>query len=113
MATGPCVFCSIVARTEPANVRYEDEDVMVFDNILDWAPVMLLFVPRIHQTQDELWKNPDLLGRIGHLAMEIGKEHCPQGFRILSNFGFDAMQTQPHAHIHVVGGSHLGHYVGR
>ncbi|MDA1189173.1 MAG: HIT domain-containing protein [Chloroflexi bacterium] len=111
MATGPCVFCAIVAQKEPANIRYEDDEVVVFDNMLDWSPVMLLFIPRKHMTQDELWNNPSLLGRIGKLATKMGHEHCPEGFRILSNFGFNAMQTQPHAHIHVVGGRHLGHYV--
>ena len=85
----------------------------MFDNILDWAPVMLLFVPRTHQSQDELWMNADLLGNISRLAIKMGKEYCPEGFRVLSNFGFDAMQTQPQAHIDVVGGSHLWHYVRR
>ena len=43
-----CVFCEIVAKREPAKVRYEDDDVMVIDNILRWAPVMMLAMPKKH-----------------------------------------------------------------
>ena len=35
---------------------------------------------------------------------------CPNGFRIVSNFGYDGLQTQSHAHIHILGGAFLGHY---
>ena len=37
-----CVFCNIVAGQEPANVVYEDEEIIVIHNILRWVPVMLL-----------------------------------------------------------------------
>jgi hypothetical protein len=29
---------------------------------------------------------------------------------MLSNVGFDAMQSQPHGHVHVLGGTFLGEY---
>ncbi len=32
------------------------------------------------------------------------------GFRILSNFGHDGMQSQSHGHLHVIGGANLGPY---
>ena len=37
--------------------------------------------------------------------------YSPNGFRILSNFGYDGLQSQSHGHLHVVGGTFLGHYV--
>lgn len=102
-----CVFCEIIARREPADILYEDHDVMVFRNILHWAPVMLLSVPKKHMTQAELWREMDAVGRA---AVEMGEKHCPHGFRLISNFGYDAMQSQPHAHVHVVGGMPLSPY---
>jgi len=39
-----------------------------------------------------------------------GAKYCPSGFRLLSNFGSDAMQSQAHGHVHVVGGTYLGEY---
>ena len=42
--------------------------------------------------------------------MALGEGHCPSGFRMLSNVGHDAMQSQSHGHIHVIGGTFLGEY---
>ena len=102
-----CTFCRIVARQEPADILYEDDEVLVFRNRLRWVPVMLLVIPKEHRSQEELWSN---LGRAGEVAIEMGLAHCPNGFRLLSNVGFDAMQSQPHGHIHILGGTFLGEY---
>ncbi len=102
-----CVFCEIIAGREPADVLYEDDDVMVFRNRLRWVPTMLLSVPKRHLTQAELWRE---MGAIGRAAVDMGEKHCPNGFRLLSNFGYDAMQSQSHAHVHVIGGVFLGEY---
>ena len=102
-----CLFCEIVAGKSPAEIVYEDEEIVVFRNRLRWVPVMLLVVPRRHVTQQELWRD---LGHAGEVAVEMGEKHCPRGFRLLSNFGADALQTQEHGHIHVLGGIPLGEY---
>ena len=104
----PCVFCEIVARREPAEILYESEEVLAFRNRLRWVPVMLLVIPKQHRTQTELWQD---LGEVSSVAKSLGEQHCPRGFRLLSNFGPDAMQSQQHAHVHVLGGTFLGEYV--
>lgn len=103
-----CVFCNIVAGHEPANVLYEDADYIVIQNILRWAPVMLLAMTKEHLTQADLWENH--IGNVGRIAARIAPTFCPRGFRLLSNFGYDAMQSQEHGHLHIVGGTHLGPY---
>lgn len=102
-----CTFCEIAAGREPADILYQDDDVVVFRNRLRWVPVMLLVIPRRHMAQAELWAD---MGRVGEVAVRMGGQHCPNGFRLLSNIGWDAMQSQSHAHIHVLGGTHLGEY---
>ncbi len=102
-----CVFCEIIAHREPAAILFEDDEVTVFRNRLKWVPVMLLVVPRVHKTQGELWRD---MGRVGEIAVRMGQEHCPNGFRLLSNFGYEAMQSQEHGHVHVIGGTFLGEY---
>lgn len=109
METNNCDFCEIVARTRPVTIFYEDDEIMVIKNRLQWAPVMLLVIPKRHMTQDELWGH-SLMARVGHLAVEMGGKYCPGGFRLLSNFGTDAMQSQEHGHVHVLGGMFLGRY---
>jgi len=103
-----CAFCEIIARRAPGAIRYEDDEVIVIDNIMRWTPVMMLAMPKAHLTQEELWR---AMGRVGEVAVEVGRRFCPNGFRLLSNFGRDAMQSQEHGHVHILGGFYLGPYV--
>jgi histidine triad (HIT) family protein len=102
-----CTFCRIAAHEEPADILYEDDEVVVFRNRLRWVPVMLLVVPKRHVSQEELWRD---VGRVGEVAVQMGLTHCPKGFRLVSNLGPDAMQSQQHGHVHVLGGTFLGEY---
>ena len=104
-----CVFCQIVAGRSPARVRYLDEDIVVIVNKLTWVPVMLLVIPKQHMRQSEMWES-GLMNRLGKVAVDMGWSMAPNGFRILSNFGPDGLQSQSHAHIHVIGGMLLGEY---
>jgi len=114
---GDCVFCDIVAHKpwEPAAFVYEDDDVAVFHNVLGWIPVMLIAVPRgliaassgdgmRHYEQLDLWRR---MGRLGAVAMALGRAHCQfsgeASFRLVSNIGSLALQTQSHAHLHILG----------
>ena len=106
-----CTFCKIVAGRLPSRIVHEEPDILVFKNQLDWFPTQLLIVPKEHMTQEELWASGNLLGRIGQLAVKLGSESCDEGYRIVSNFGDDGLQTQPHGHVHVVGGHPLGLYI--
>ncbi|MCY4454792.1 MAG: histidine triad nucleotide-binding protein, partial [Chloroflexi bacterium] len=51
-----CIFCEIIAKRSPADIRYEDDNVIVFRNQLRWVPIMLLASPKEHMTQDKLWE---------------------------------------------------------
>ena len=105
-----CDFCSIVSGRMPRTIRHEDGELIVFHNALTWVAVMYLVVPKTHMSQAEFWRSP-LFARASALAVELGEADAPGGFRVLSNFGDDAAQTQPHGHLHVVGGNELGLYM--
>jgi histidine triad (HIT) family protein len=110
VTTAPyCVFCEIIAGREPARIRYLDEDIIVIVNRLTWVPVMLLAMPKKHMSQLEMWSN-GLMERLGKVAVDLGCMYAPNGFRILSNFGHDGLQSQSHGHLHVIGGTYLGPY---
>ena len=105
-----CVFCNIVDGKEVATVLYEDNEIIAFNNLLDWVPVMILVIPKRHLTQTELWT--DTIGsKVSKVAVSLGEKYCPNGFRLLCNFRKDAMQSQSHGHLHVLGGTYLGPYV--
>ena len=116
-----CVFCNITHYLDrDAKIWYVDNDIMVIKNRLTWVPVMLLVMPKEHVDQSEMWgesyltDRPDrknaLLPRLGDIAEELGWAFAPNGFRILSNFGRDGLQSQSHGHLHVIGGVFLGEY---
>ena len=104
-----CIFCDIVAGRASATVHYQDADLIVISNKLQWVPVMLLAIPKKHMTQGQLWQD-SIMERMGRVLVETGSRFTPGGFRVLSNFGPDAMQSQEHGHIHLLGGMHLGPY---
>lgn len=103
-----CIFCSIVSGDADASWEARpnsDSKVACFHNRLKWARVMLLIVPTNHMTQEELWSS-DVMEDSAALAVEIGDKHCgDEGFRVISNFGLQAHQSQPHGHIHIVSGT--------
>ena len=80
---------------------------MVFRNRLRWVPIMLLAVPKTHMTQSEVWSD---VGAVGRVAYQMGQKHSSTGFRLVSNFGTDAMQSQPHGHIHILSQPFLDHF---
>lgn len=48
MKTEHCIFCDIVARTQPAHIVHETDEVLAFQDIRPRAPVHLLIIPKIH-----------------------------------------------------------------
>ena len=108
-----CTFCEIVAGRLPSRKVHEEDDILVFRNRLDWFPVQIMLIPTRHMTQRELWESGDLMARIGKTRRSNSARRCVlNGYRIVSNFGQDALQTQFHGHVHLVGGDRLGLYVG-
>ena len=105
-----CTFCRIIENEAPARVAYQDDDVIAIYNLLQWVPVMLMVIPKKHMSQGEMWQDP-IIAKIASVAVQVGAERCPEGFRLLSNFGHQAMQSQPHGHLHVLGGAQMGRYV--
>ena len=105
-----CEFCRIIANEAPATIVYQDDEVIVIRNRLKWVPVMLLVIPKKHMSQKEMWESP-IIGKVASVAVQMGGTHCPGGYRLVSNFGHQAMQSQNHGHLHVLGGGHLGPYV--
>ena len=106
-----CILCNVAHKRSPGTIHYEDDDISVFNNLLNWAPIMILFVPKTHMSQDALWQDQNLLPKIAKLAVQIGNKMCPDGYRLLSNFGLNGLQTQEHAHLHLLGGKSLGFYM--
>lgn len=103
-----CLFCRISLGDIPADIVYQDGDVVAFRDIQPQAPVHILVIPRKHvagfaETSEE---DRELLGRLAQVAAHIATlEGVGQsGFRCVVNSGADAQQSVHHLHMHVLGG---------
>ncbi len=103
-----CLFCKIANKTIPADIVFEDEAVIAFNDISPQAPVHILLIPKKHiENILEFNENDDrLLGKITGAIQEIAKktQMDTQGLRVVTNTGEDAGQTVFHVHFHLLGG---------
>ncbi|MDR1012298.1 MAG: histidine triad nucleotide-binding protein [Coxiellaceae bacterium] len=106
-----CIFCKIVNGVLPANVVYEDEKIIAFDDIYPKAPYHKLIIPREHiPTLNELVpENKDLISEMIFLAKKLAKEYKidRSGYRILINCNHDSGQVVFHLHLHLLGGCQI------
>ena len=102
------LFEKIIARKIPADIIYEDDLVLAFNDINPKAPTHVLVIPkkpipRIAEAEPE---DHQVLGHLLLKAREIAGElglH-ESGFRLVINNGKDAGESVPHLHLHILGG---------
>ena len=101
------IFSRIIAREIPADIVYEDEQVVAFRDIAPAAPTHVLVIPRkpIPRINEA---GPDDQALLGHLllkAAEVARSLGlgEGGFRLVLNNGADAGETVPHLHCHILG----------
>ena len=103
-----CIFCKIVAREHPADIEYEDDDVVVFRDLYPKAPVHLLIVPRRHIESVMALEDGDaaLVGRLILTAKRIGeaKGFAERGYRLTFHCGAEGGQVVYHLHLHFLAG---------
>ncbi len=71
-----CAFCNIIAKKLSANIHFEDDEIILFENALmgKWAPMMLLLIPRNHMEQKDLWQSNRLWNKLSKIATELGEK---------------------------------------
>ncbi len=103
-----CVFCRIAARETPADIVYEDDDVVAFKDIYPKAPVHLLIIPRRHIESLARLEPGDaeLVGRCVSAARALGEStgYAERGYRLTCNCGPEGGQVVYHLHFHFLAG---------
>jgi histidine triad (HIT) family protein len=106
-----CLFCRVAAGEIPAKKRYEDEEMLAFDDISPAAPAHILLIPKKHiaTLMDAAENDAALLGRLLFRAQLLAKEAgCEErGARFVINCKEDGCQSVPHLHLHNLGGRKL------
>jgi histidine triad (HIT) family protein len=103
-----CLFCRIVNREIPADIVFEDEEVLAFNDINPQAPTHVLIVPKRHiATLNDLEEGDlALVGRLQYTAARLAKERgfAEAGYRVVMNCNDEGGQTVYHIHMHLMGG---------
>merc|ERR1712210_23397 len=105
------LFEKIIAREIPADIIYEDETSLAFNDIAPQAPVHFLVIPKKPITMIEKAEDCDeqVLGHCLLVAKKVAKERgMEKGYRLVINNGVEGCQSVYHVHIHVLGGKQLG-----
>ncbi|MFA6771341.1 MAG: histidine triad nucleotide-binding protein [Dehalococcoidales bacterium] len=111
-----CVFCKIVKGEIPCDKVYEDDQIIVFNDIHPQAPVHLLVIPKKHIKSIAVMNEKDvaLVGQMVNIATRIAAAAgiSAKGFRLVTNSGEEGGQVVPHLHWHILGGRQLSGELG-
>ena len=106
------IFTKIIKREIPAEIIYEDELCLAFNDINPQAPVHFLIIPKrpIATINDLQEGDQQLVGQLYLVAKKIAEEQgfAQQGYRTVMNCNEDAGQTVFHIHLHVLAGQPMG-----
>lgn len=106
-----CIFCKIIKKEIPADIVYEDDNVLVFKDIKPAAPVHLLLIPKKHIPTffDLQPEDSQIIGEVQRAAATVARDMglTEKGFRIVSNCMADAGQLIFHIHYHMLAGRPL------
>jgi histidine triad (HIT) family protein len=105
------LFEKIIRREIPADIVFENDDVLAFRDIDPQAPVHVLVIPKRRiATINELEPGDvELVGRLVLAAREIAASEglSENGYRLVFNCNNDGGQSVYHIHLHLLGGRRM------
>ena len=100
------LFLKIISREIPADIVYENDDVLAFRDVNPQAPLHVLIIPKVHirTINDMHSQDTELFGKLFLAARDIATEHgvAEDGYRVVVNCNSAAGQTVFHAHVHLI-----------
>ncbi len=105
------LFAKIIRREIPADIVYEDDDILAFRDIAPKAPLHVLFIPKkpIRNLDAATAGDVEILGRLVLAAAAYARQEgfAEQGYRCVFNTNADGGQTVSHLHLHLLAGRSL------
>jgi len=106
-----CLFCKIVRREIPAKLVFDDDQLIVIEDINPQAQMHVLVIPKQHiSTLNDLTSETDtLVGNMVRRAAAVARERgfADRGYRAVFNTNHEAGQTVFHIHLHALAGRRL------
>ncbi len=101
------IFEKIIAREIPADIVFEDDEVIAFHDVDPKAPVHVLVVPKrvIPRLAETTESDQHLLGKLLLTTRVVAEklDLLDSGYRVVINSGPDAGESVPHLHVHLLG----------
>ncbi|HXE66351.1 MAG TPA: histidine triad nucleotide-binding protein [Rhodanobacteraceae bacterium] len=106
------IFDKIILREIPADVVYEDDDILAFRDIHPQAPVHVLFIPKkksFPTLNDCGEADAPLLGKLLLAASAYAKREgfADDGYRCVINCNRGGGQTVFYLHVHLLAGRQM------
>lgn len=105
------IFAKIIRREIPADIVYEDDDVLAFRDLNPQAPVHVLFIPKraIATLDDAMPDDATVLGKLLLAAAAYAREQGfeKDGYRTVINTNGHGGQTVFHIHVHLLAGRQM------
>lgn len=105
------LFSKIIRREIPADIVFEDDEVLAFRDINPQAPVHVLFIPKqaIATLDDAAPDQAALLGKLMLAAADYARREgfAENGYRVVMNCREDGGQSVYHIHLHLLAGRRL------
>lgn len=102
----------MIAGEIPVKPVYDDQTLMIIEDIHPQAPLHVLVIPKAHiaSLNDLAPEHDALVGLMFRRAAAIAKDrgYSERGFRTVFNTNREAGQTVFHIHLHVLAGRSLG-----
>lgn len=105
------IFTKIIQKEIPADIVYEDAEILAFRDISPQAPEHILVIPKkeIPTVNDIDEADALLVGQLFLTAKKLAKElgFDEKGYRLVMNCNEDGGQTVNHIHMHILAGRQL------
>lgn len=105
------IFSRIIDHELPADIVYEDDEVMAFRDISPQAPVHVLVIPKVDiaTVNDIQPDQAELIGKMVLTAQQIAADEgvAEDGYRLVINCNRHGCQEVFHLHLHLLGGRQL------
>ncbi|MCB0325065.1 MAG: histidine triad nucleotide-binding protein [Bdellovibrionales bacterium] len=108
MSNQDTIFHKIIRKEIPADIVFEDDEVLAFRDIQPVSPTHILVIPKktlpsLREASDE---DTALLGRLLRTCSQIAKDLGldADGYRVVVNAGEGAGQSVFQLHLHLLAG---------
>ena len=103
------VFHRICAKEIPADIVYEDKEVLAFRDIHPKATTHLLFIPKhfLASIADITPETAHLPGLLILKAQQFAKQRGIDGYKLAFHVGVGGGQEVPYLHLHFLSGQQI------